>query len=372
MELQNFVKRAPLRQTSSTYDVPGLLPSDYRRNNNITYQCDEADDQEQEVTLLPFNPDLSLGPRSVKKRVCSSKNTYWGFHFRGCYHTVVACHPMALLSLYTVTYFVLVLIFAGLYIAMAYPNDICKLGTVNMTDAFLFSAITITTVGYGSNDLFFNGCVGVTIVLTLESLVGFVMNAFLLGMMYTKCQRGSTRKYSVRFSKKVMIRQIRGQWYFLFRVCEMRTSQILEAHIRCYCLRDETEAEMLNAGRAVPYMFQQYPMTLNHPDHELGSPMLLMLPTTVVHRIDFWSPLSHRNFLFIPTEQYVIIFSCNYLVSKRILHKLLYLNITNLGTILVQATNGLINIHAWQMLKLMATILLVNFAVKDIDPRLFY
>ena len=51
-------------------------------------------------------------------------------------------------------------------------------------------------------------------------------------------------------------------------------------------------------------MFQQYPMSLNHPDDDLGAPMLLMLPSQVVHRIDFWSPLSHRNFLYIPTDKY--------------------------------------------------------------------
>ena len=77
--------------------------------------------------------------------------------------------------------------------------------------------------------------------------------------------------------------------------------------LSCYCIRDETEAEMLNAGRSVPRQFEQYPMSLSHPDDDLGAPMLLMLPTEVVHRIDFWSPLSHRNFLYVPTDKCVAV-----------------------------------------------------------------
>ena len=112
-----------------------------------------------------------------------------------------------------------------------------------------------------------------------------------------------------------MIRQIRGEWYFMLRVCEMRHSQILEVHIRAYFIRDETDAEMLSTGRAVPFLFQQYPLSLSHPDDDLGAPILLMLPMQVVHRIDLWSPLSYRNFLHIPTKQCVA--RCHRLHSGR-------------------------------------------------------
>ena len=284
-----------IRVSNSKRHAPGGFPSDW----------DESDDEyydEEDHFIQSKNTVLSLGPRSIKKRWCNRGSSGW--YLRGFYHTIAEWPPPVVLFLYSLTYFVIILVFAGAFLSLSEDDDYCQVGTNNsFENAFLFSAITITTVGYGSYSLFFNGCVGVTVVLTIEILVGFIMNAFLLGLMYTKCARGKNRIYSVKFSSKVMIRQIRGSWYFLFRVGEMRHSQILEAHIRCYCIRDETEAEMLNAGRSVPYMFEQYPMHLNHPDDDLGAPMLLMLPSTIVHRIDQWSPLSHRNFLYIPTNK---------------------------------------------------------------------
>jgi len=303
------ISHAVPRQTNSVFEAPGAFPEDW---DEPTLDEEDTDGGGELQQFLPQqrNVFLAQGPRSIRKLwfPCGRRQGKWGFHLRDCYHTLVEMPIVLVLLMYSVLYFAIILIFAGVMYPIGGMMDDCWLGiAANYTNAFLFSSITITTVGYGSYSLFFNGCAGVTIVITVEILVGFMMNAFLLGLMYTKCARGATRKYSVRFSEKVMIRQIRGQWYFMFRVCEMRHSQILEAHIRCYCIRDETEAEMLNAGRSVPFMFQQYPMHLSHPDDDLGAPMLLMLPSTVVHRIDFWSPLSHRNFLYIPTSQCVLL-----------------------------------------------------------------
>ena len=48
---------------------------------------------------------------------------------------------------YSLFYFIIIIVFAGIFVAETFPEDSCDLGTRNFTDAFLFSSITITTVG---------------------------------------------------------------------------------------------------------------------------------------------------------------------------------------------------------------------------------
>ncbi|CAN0450442.1 unnamed protein product, partial [Scytosiphon promiscuus] len=75
-----------------------------------------------------------------------------------------------------------------------------------------------------------------------------------------------------------------------FQVGELRKHQLLEIRVRCYALRHER----LNCNPAkMPeqVFFQSHAMRLQHPDDELGANLLLVLPQTVVHRIDAWSPM---------------------------------------------------------------------------------
>lgn len=86
----------------------------------------------------------------------------------------------------------------------------------------------------------------------------------------------------------------------------MRAHQLLEAHVRCYCVRDEADAAgrvasprrprlsfffVCARGSSTSRYFQQCAMRLDKPDDELGGYLFLALPSTVVHRLDEWSPL---------------------------------------------------------------------------------
>ena len=111
----------------------------------------------------------------------------------------------------------------------------------------------------------------------------------------------------------------------MFQLSELRKHQLVEAHVRVYCVRHEREA--VNVAReasvdglsqrssfsALPTgdksraagiqaqkderfqvetaFFQTHNVRLQHPDDELGSLLLMALPNVVVHRIDEWSPL---------------------------------------------------------------------------------
>lgn len=67
----------------------------------------------------------------------------------------------------------------------------------------------------------------------------------------------------------------------MFRVCELRKHQLVEAHVRCYAIHHDLDTDEV---------FQSHLIRLQQPDDDLGSMLLMALPQVVVHRIDPWSP----------------------------------------------------------------------------------
>jgi len=106
----------------------------------------------------------------------------------------------------------------------------------------------------------------------------------------------------------------------MFQLSELRKHQLVEAHVRVYCVRHEREGKNLRARREEEgggevgggttarkrvdgnrraqdryevdtAYFQTHNVRLQHPDDELGAFLLMALPNVVVHRVDEWSPL---------------------------------------------------------------------------------
>ncbi|KAK7241378.1 inward rectifier potassium channel [Aureococcus anophagefferens] len=126
------------------------------------------------------------------------------------------------------------------------------------SSAVYYSLITMSTIGFGTPDMTFNGCTQAIFLIMAQTLVGTLMNAALVGLIYTK----------------------------LFdRSSSSTNDQLIEAHVRCYCIRHVT------GGDDVPVFFQQCAMRLSHPNDENGGMLMMALPTLVTHRIDPWSPL---------------------------------------------------------------------------------
>jgi hypothetical protein len=93
------------------------------------------------------------------------------------------------------------------------------------------------------------------------------------------------------------MRKIRGEWYMMMQLCEQRRQQLIEAHVRCYCIRADTlspnEIGAFSGSRLTPQQYvTAYPMRLQQPDDEMGGMVLMALPSLIVHRLDAWSPLS--------------------------------------------------------------------------------
>ena len=219
------------------------------------------------------------------------RQNYWfaqtySLVIRDWFHSLLEMATYKIFMFFIAYYVLMIFLFSLLWLWAGSDGDPCMTGITNLTDAFYFSLITFTTIGYGSASTFFNSCSSVTVIIFFESFMGVVFNAVILGVLFGKLQRGATRGTSIAYSKKALIRVINDKLYFEFRVCEQRKLQIVEAHVRCYAICHQKQGSHQRL-----HLFQQYPMRLNQPSDELGGMLLLMLPSNVVHRIDPWSPL---------------------------------------------------------------------------------
>lgn len=211
------------------------------------------------------------------------------------FHTLLNMATWKVLLLLFGLYIFIVTSFAFTYLLIALLDG-CNMGIVDIREAYYFSLETMTTVGYGTPDIYFGRCWSVMIVITMQACCGLLIDACLIGLLFARLSRPQTRASTVVFSNHAVLRRIRGEYYLMFQVGELRKHQLLEAHVRCYAIRHHRSLPTPEVSEIcdVPLEttpFQTHSMRLQHPDDELGSNLLLVLPQIVVHRIDAWSPL---------------------------------------------------------------------------------
>ncbi|CAJ1387213.1 unnamed protein product [Effrenium voratum] len=201
------------------------------------------------------------------------------------YHTFLDAKISKQLGCFLVLYVFLFWFYAFVYLVISKPCNLQLEGHL-VKATYLLSLETMMTIGYGVPDPYMNGCWQGPFVLTTQVLVNLILSAVLIGVIFQGIARPQSRACTILCSEKAIIRRcIDGAYYFMFRVCDLRSQHALvEPHIRCYCVEK-------NDIRG----FETTQMRLLQPDDELGATLLLSMPSIVVHRIDAWSPLApHR------------------------------------------------------------------------------
>ena len=188
-------------------------------------------------------------------------------------------------------------------------------------EAMYFSLSTMTTIGYGVSDYYFGGCYSPLLIVLLQICTAIVFDAVAVGLIFHRISRGASRSRSILFSDKAIVRTIKGIPHLMFRLGEQRKYHLIEATVRCYCIRHErlpnyyrsrrrdptvttddieasASATMIDGGQnqdigvrieTTPFVSRQ--MRLVQPDDRFGSHLWMGLPQVVVHRIDEKSPL---------------------------------------------------------------------------------
>ncbi|XP_063303375.1 G protein-activated inward rectifier potassium channel 2 [Pelobates fuscus] len=164
--------------------------------------------------------------------------------------------------------------------------------------AFLFSIETETTIGYGYR-VITDKCPEGIILLLVQSVLGSIVNAFMVGCMFVKISQPKKRAETLVFSTNAVISMRDGKLCLMFRVGDLRNSHIVEASIRAKLIKSKQTKE----GEFIP---------LNQTDINVGydtgdDRLFLVSPLIISHEINQHSPFWEISKVQLPKEDLEIV-----------------------------------------------------------------
>ncbi|KAL7530704.1 hypothetical protein ACHAXR_003634, partial [Thalassiosira sp. AJA248-18] len=263
---------------------------------------------------LPYHQ--SSNSLRVRHQMSKKKNgaglRFFHWYIEDWFHVLLRLRTVVSSLLFVTIWTGVLLIFAGLYVAIdnQNPDEDCGLGSlgnpIQFNGAFAFSLETATTVGYGlPNGVngFFENCPSLQVAIYFQMLLSMFFNAFLLSFIFARVSRSEARAAQVLFSNKAIIhREIvpNGivRYMFSTRVYDADSMYpIVEAHVRFYAVKHRTMH--LEKNRNVRQPMRMEPMRVSMPNDDLGAVLYTSIPTCATHHIDYHSPIlppSKRRF----------------------------------------------------------------------------
>ena len=125
-------------------------------------------------------------------------------------------------------------------------------------------------------------------MLQVQSLIGLILDAFMLGLTFAKLSQPRERMKTVMFSDYAVIAPRDGKMCLMFRVGDIRKSQIVDASIRMQLFRKWKTTE----GREVPFYQEDLKVCYDwrNPDNDFRNQLFLLLPMVIIHVINENSP----------------------------------------------------------------------------------
>ena len=148
--------------------------------------------------------------------------------------TLVDSTWMQTLLLFALSFYLTWLIFAVIYYVICYNHGDfleanlkdetfkpCVLEMEDFASSFLFSLETQHTIGYGSRQTT-NECVSAMVAMSLQSVIGCLIQAFMVGLVFAKLSIPKNRAKTVVFSKNAVICERNRKLCMIFRIGDMR------------------------------------------------------------------------------------------------------------------------------------------------------
>ncbi|KAM9462352.1 G protein-activated inward rectifier potassium channel 1 isoform 1-T1 [Clarias gariepinus] len=213
------------------------------------------------------------------------------------------------LLIFLLTYTVAWLVMASMWWLIAYARgDLgrghdpdytpCVANVYNFPSAFLFFIETEATIGYGYRYIT-EKCPEGIILFLFQSLLGSIVDAFLIGCMFIKMSQPKKRAETLMFSQDAVISQRDGKLCLMFRVGNLRNSHMVSAQIRCKLIKSRQTPE----GEFLPLDQRELDVGFGTGADQL----FLVSPLTICHEINPKSPffdLSQRSLM---SEQFEIV-----------------------------------------------------------------
>ena len=299
---------------TSTY--PSLLPPDSVEMSTTSLLPDKTSpvhvrSVNSPETDIPLSPPLRKTPRMVKRSDGRSLVRYrippqsYLSYLRDFFTSIINAQWYIIIPFFFACYIVSWLIFGCAWTALAYsfPNEnmTCVYNVQDFKSAFLFSIETQLTIGYGFRYPSDACGAGITL-LAFQSVVGLLIDSFLLGLMFAKLTRPRNRRKTIFFSNTAVIydqivrkverneegrpvEKTQRQRVLELRIADVRRSQVVEAHVRLqlYWYRDSP------GGGGGEGELRQYDLDVGY--EEGRDRIFLLTPVSVFHYITEKSPL---------------------------------------------------------------------------------
>ncbi|XP_062941155.1 inward rectifier potassium channel 4-like [Cynocephalus volans] len=158
----------------------------------------------------------------------------------------------------------------------------CIMHVNGFLGAFLFSVETQTTIGYGFRCVT-EECPLAVIAVVVQSIVGCVIDSFMIGTIMAKMARPKKRAQTLLFSHHTVISVSDGKLCLMWHLGNLRKSHIVEAQVRAQLIK--------------PYITQEGEyLPLDQRDLKVGydiglDRIFLVSPIIIVHETDEDSPL---------------------------------------------------------------------------------
>eukprot|EP00092_Neocalanus_flemingeri_P017393 GFUD01018814.1.p1 GENE.GFUD01018814.1~~GFUD01018814.1.p1 ORF type:complete len:458 (-),score=105.23 GFUD01018814.1:97-1470(-) len=159
----------------------------------------------------------------------------------------------------------------------------CILETDGFAACFLFSLETQHTIGYGTRQTS-TECPDAMFVVTVQSVLGCIIQAFMLGLVFSKMSQPRNRSKTIIFSNQAVITIRNKKLCLIIRIGDLRDDNfILGTQISAKLLRRRISLE----GEVYQEMHN---ITIN-PETTSESCIFFVWPLDIVHVIDEKSPL---------------------------------------------------------------------------------
>ena len=113
----------------------------------------------------------------------------------------------------------------------------------DFASCFLFSLETQHTIGYGTRQTT-TQCSDAMIVMSLQAVLGCLIQAFMVGLVFSKLSRPRNRSNTIIFSNQAVINLRNNQLCLVIRIGDLRDDNfILGTQISAKLLRRSTTAE---------------------------------------------------------------------------------------------------------------------------------
>uniref|UniRef100_A0A182W7T3 Uncharacterized protein n=1 Tax=Anopheles minimus TaxID=112268 RepID=A0A182W7T3_9DIPT len=266
------------------------------KRKSVGEKCPKAEsdgsEQQEELTLVTRVVN-KIGQRNV--RACNLPQRSIRF-VKDLVTTLVEERWRYALLVFVSSYIGSWLLFAGLWYILSYAHgDLvqdattgerlgdgampCVDGVTSFTDFLLFSMETQISTGYGAK-VPTEECPESFGLLTIQLMVGLLIDASILGVVYAKLVRPPQKISEMKFSHRAVICQRDGQLCFVFRICDRKWQHAIETKVTAVMLESKRTAEGELIEKQESYL-----------KLENDGRLILLWPVTACHVIDRDSPL---------------------------------------------------------------------------------